>query len=382
MRCCGDWLTKSATQTVFSMLNGGGFQAFAVGGCVRNTLLGWPVDDVDFATNAHPNVVMALAEQHHLRAIPTGIEHGTITVVVDGEAFEITTFRKDVETDGRRAVVRFADSIATDAHRRDFTVNAIYCDWQGEISDPVNGTADIKSRTIRFIDDAGTRIREDYLRILRYFRFQAWFGDPAHGFDIDILASIADEIDGLDILSAERVTGEVRKLLTAADPAPSVAVMEKCGVLARIIPGASAMSLAAVVHFEEITGVQPRWIRRLAAMNAHDNHSNLRLSRAERRYLRRLCATLSTTQSPDELSYRYGVDAAFDAIVLRSGMLMTPLPARLNERIEFAAKQVFPLRGGDITTGQTGPALGARLAELESRWIASDFNLSKRDLLG
>ena len=168
MKVSGDWLTRSPTQTVCAMLTDAGFQALLVGGCVRNALLGEPVSDIDISTDAVPEKVIELAGKAGLKAIPTGIDHGTITVVVEGVAHEITTFRKDVETDGRRAVVSFSKHVEDDAHRRDFTMNALYATADGTVVDPLGGLADLKARRFVFIDNAEQRIREDYLRILRW----------------------------------------------------------------------------------------------------------------------------------------------------------------------------------------------------------------------
>ena len=231
------WLKSRATQTVFALLEDAGHQVFAVGGCVRNALLGAPVRDVDLSTDAHPERVLGLAISAGLQAIPTGISHGTVTVLSDGVAFEVTTFRRDVETDGRRAVVAFSDRIEDDARRRDFTMNALYCDRSGKLRDPLGGYPDLVSRRVRFIDDANARIREDYLRSLRYFRFHAWYGDPGEGFDPDALDAIARNVDGLNSLSEERVGAEMKRLLEATDPAPAVAGMRVTGVLPALLPG-------------------------------------------------------------------------------------------------------------------------------------------------
>ena len=207
-RITEDWITAEATQKVCAALTDDGAQALFVGGCVRNALLGVPVSDIDISTDARPERVMTLAEQAGLKAIPTGIEHGTITVVSHGLPHEITTFRRDVETDGRRAVVAFSDKVEEDAARRDFTMNALYAQPDGTILDPLNGLPDLQARHVRFIGNAQARIREDYLRSLRFFRFHAWYGDAEAGFDTDALAAISSNLDGLAGLSRERVGAE------------------------------------------------------------------------------------------------------------------------------------------------------------------------------
>ena len=234
-----DWLRSQATQKVFALLGDAGHQVFAVGGCVRNSLLNERVRDIDLATDARPERVLGLAKSAGFQAIPTGISHGTVTVLSDGVAFEITTFRRGVETDGRRAVVAFSDRIEDDARRRDFTMNALYADAEGRVHDPLGGLPDLEARRVRFIEDPVQRIREDYLRSLRYFRFHAWYGSAEEGFDPEALDAIARNLDGLAALSRERVGAEVKRMLDASDPAMALAGMRNTGVLAAILPGAS-----------------------------------------------------------------------------------------------------------------------------------------------
>ena len=263
-----NWIRDKSTQKICHMLTNAGFDCYFVGGCVRNALLDAPVADIDISTNALPNRVMDLAKSAGLKAVPTGIDHGTITVIADGAPFEITTYRRDVETDGRRAVVAFSDSIIDDARRRDFTMNALYADPNGIITDPLNGMPDLLARRVRFIEDPDCRIKEDYLRILRFFRFHAWYGDVSAGLDADSLAAISANLGGLESISKERIGSELKKLLTAKDPAPSVAAMAACGVLNAILPGSDARYLSVLVHLE--AGIAPDPIRRLAALGGSD----------------------------------------------------------------------------------------------------------------
>ena len=219
-RLAGQWIEDAATQKVCRLLTDAGHGAWLVGGCVRNALLGVPVADIDITTDARPGQVLDLAGTAGLRAIPTGIDHGTVTVIADGTPFEITTLRRDVATDGRHATVAFADTIAEDASRRDFTMNALYATADGTLHDPLGGLSDLQARRLRFIGDPLARIREDNLRILRFFRFTAHYADPAEGIDPDGLAACAEEAEGLDRISAERIGSEVKRLLAAPDPAP------------------------------------------------------------------------------------------------------------------------------------------------------------------
>ncbi|MCA8867146.1 MAG: CCA tRNA nucleotidyltransferase [Rhodobacteraceae bacterium] len=381
MKVSGAWLHDPAAQAVFALLEGGGFQAFAVGGCVRNEILGMPVQDVDFATNARPDQVLTLAKKAGLAAVPTGIEHGTITLVCGGTGFEVTTFRKDIKTDGRRAVVAFADTLSEDARRRDFTMNALYARADGTVIDPLGGLADIRAQRVRFIDDANERIREDYLRILRFFRFHAWYGDPDGGFDADALAACAAEAEGLELLSKERIGAEFGKLLSAPDPAPSVAVMGRSGILARILPGADAAALAVLVHLEGETATQPDNIRRLAVLGGQDQATNLRLSRADQKRLQLYLTEIGSGKGLAELAYRHGADTARDVVLLRAAMQCAGLPSDLAEAAKIAADRQFPVRAADLMDRYQGAALGAKLKSLEKRWIDSGFTLTRAELL-
>jgi poly(A) polymerase len=381
MKVTGDWLTAAPTQAVCAMLETYGHQALLVGGCVRNALLGAPVNDIDISTDAHPKRVIELAKAAGLNAIPTGIEHGTITVVVDRIPHEITTFRHDVETDGRRAVVAFSDNIEDDARRRDFTMNALYATSDGTVVDPLGGIDDLKARRLRFIDNAQDRIREDYLRILRYFRFHAYYGDPAEGMDPDALAAIAANIDGLASLSRERVGSETVKLMGAPDPAPSVAAMRQTGVLTVILPGTDDRALAPLIHLEEMHAVPIDPIRRLTALGGGGIAQALRLSKKAARHRDVLRNGLESLDTPGALGYRHGLDAATSILLLRAAVFEMPLMSEGLAAAHTGAHAQFPIRPADLIDRFQGAALGRALKELESRWITSDFALSKSELL-
>jgi poly(A) polymerase len=379
MRIEGDWIGAKGTQAVLAMLSDAGYQAWLVGGCVRDALLGRPVADIDIATDAWPEAVVTLARAKGLRPVPTGIEHGTITVVVDGAPHEVTTFRRDVETDGRRAVVAFADNLEEDAARRDFTMNALYADAAGNVTDPVGGIADLEARRIRFVGHAEDRVREDYLRILRFFRFHARFGDPEAGMDADALAAIAANSDGIDTLSKERIGHEMRRLLAAPDPAPALAAMAASGVLARVLPGANPRTIAPLVHLEG-GEASPRWLRRLAALGGSEAENHLRLSRAEARDLVLIRNAVEAGAGPAELAYRHGPDVARDALLIRAASGL-PQPEGSEGEIARGAAAIFPVGAADLMPRHSGVELGRMLAEIENRWIASDFTLSREQLL-
>ncbi|MEM9737340.1 MAG: CCA tRNA nucleotidyltransferase, partial [Pseudomonadota bacterium] len=279
MRLTAPWLTAAPTRAVMAALGG---EALFVGGAVRNSLLSAPVSDIDLATPLLPEEVIARAEAAGLKAVPTGIDHGTVTLIADHQAFEVTTYRADVETDGRRAVVRFSGDIAEDARRRDFTMNALYAKADGTLVDPLGGLPDLTQRRVRFILDAETRIREDALRILRFFRFTAWYGAE---IDAEGLAASAALAALVETLARERIGAEMRKLLAAPDPAPATASMAASGVLARVLPGAEARALGPLVAAEAAAGAPPDWRTRLCALGGEGAVARLRLSKAEARAL-------------------------------------------------------------------------------------------------
>lgn len=374
----GDWLHDPATQSVCAALTAGGHQALFVGGCVRNALLGMPIGDIDIATDATPDRVIALARLAGLKAIPTGIDHGTVTLIAQHHPFEVTTFRRDVATDGRHATVVFSTQIEEDAARRDFTMNALYARPDGTVVDPLGGLPDLHARHLRFVGDPAARIREDYLRILRFFRFNAWYGDPATGIDADGLAACAAGLDGLPALSRERVGAEMRKLLSAPNPAPSVASMAQSGVLHALLPGTDHRALAPLVHLE--AGLPPRWLRRLAVLGGEGLTDGLRLSRAEARDLARLRTDIAGTSTPSVLGYKHGADLAVDALLCRAALLEQPLPDAWRSEVERGAHASFPVAAVDLPT-LIGPALGQELKRLERTWLASDLRLTKADLL-
>jgi poly(A) polymerase len=379
-RIDGPFLTEAAP--VMALLTNAGHQAWLVGGCVRNALLGAPVSDFDLTTDAWPETVVALAEAAGLKVVPTGIDHGTVTIVHNGKPYEVTTFRRDVTTDGRNATVAFSDSITEDAARRDFTMNALYAAADGRVTDPLGGLPDLHARHVRFIGQPEARIAEDYLRILRFFRFHAVYGDPEGGIDAEGLAACAGGLDGLEKVSAERIGAEMRKLLAAPDPAPAMAAMRSCGALLRILPGAGTGMLPVLIHIEQAAGLAPDWLRRLAALGVDDATRALRLSRAEADRMGKLRAGLTGTETPGELGYRCGAALAGDILALRGAASERELTPDALSEARHGATQKLPVKAADLMQTLQGKSLGDRLKQIEARWIASGFTLTKADLLG
>ena len=401
------WLRGHTLQVLLKALSEGGEEARVAGGAVRNTLLGKAVSDVDIATTTVPEETARRAEAAGFRAVPTGAEHGTITVVANGKPYEVTTLRDDIETDGRRAKVRFGRDWKRDAERRDFTINALYATADGEVVDLVGGLADLESRTIRFIGDAETRIREDFLRILRFFRFFAWYGSGRP--DAEGLKACARLKDGLDRLSVERVWGELKKLLSAAEPSRALLWMRQAGVLTRILPESERWGIDFIhplVRAEGDLGWPPDPMLRLEALLPPDPvrvralAERLRFSTLEARRLeawaRQSAIAATTTESVLARTLYEGDRAAIGdqlrlALAIARGKAVSDDKAMIeaggiSRLLAFAEKwkkPEFPLKGGDLKRLglSAGPKLGAALKSLEAEWIASGFTLDRDALL-
>ncbi len=406
------WTTRSDLAALVKVLGTG--NARYVGGAVRDTLLGIAVKDIDIATPIEPREVMRRLKAAGIRVIPTGIDHGTVTALLDGGPVEITTLRHDVSTDGRRATVAFASEWQDDAARRDFTINALYADpATGEVFDYFGGLDDLKARRVRFIGDAGQRIREDHLRILRYFRFQARFGSqPADPGSENACGELAATLKGL---SRERVGMEIFNLLALPDPSPTVARMAELGVLGVVLPEGDPEPLGALVAEEQRQDVAPDPIRRLAALLPVDVDiagqvaARFRLSGAQKKRLmsaaRRntssppprwggaggggarlmpsahagvepppqplpggegLAALEAASQHARALAYRLGMDQALDRLLL-TGTDIAPL-------IGWTIP-IFPLKGGEIVARgvKAGPEVARILQAVEAQWVAEGF---------
>ena len=366
-----DWTQREDLAALVVALGAGSIRW--VGGAVRDTLLGTPVSDVDAATVHRPEAVMDLLAKANIRAVPTGIDHGTVTAVLPSGPVEITTLRRDVSTDGRRATVAYADDWREDAERRDFTINALYADPATlEIFDYFGGLADLEAQRIRFIGDARERIREDHLRILRYYRFQARFGGELDAEAEEACAELAPTLKGL---SRERVAMELLNLLALPDPGPTVARMDARGVLPVILPEASASGIAALhalVAEEARQEVPPAALRRLAALLPPDREvadqvaARLRLSAAQRKRLVSAADRGDETADARALTYRLGREVAIDRLLLQ-GASVSPVRSW-----EIPA---LPLKGGEIVARgiSAGPEVARILKEIERRWVAEGF---------
>lgn len=401
------WFSDPALVRVLALLNSDGGEGRVAGGAVRNSLMGLPVADVDIATTLRPEVVVERAKKAGIKAVPTGIEHGTVTLVIDGKPFEVTTLRRDVATDGRHAEVAFGTDWQMDAERRDLTINALYATDDGTVIDLVNGLADIESRTVRFIGDAAMRIAEDHLRILRFFRFFALYGSGRP--DAEGLKACARAKDKLGKLSAERVWSETKKLLAAPDPGRALLWMRQSGVLTEVLPETEKWGIDAIpglIDAEKAFGWKPEALLRLAAMVPVDRArlkalaERLRLSKAE-------AATLDHWASAPEIAQKLA-ETAFDRLLYRNGpqglimrlklalasartrglgdpeaLAFAGLCQRLLAKAEKWQKPSFPVNGADVLAAgiAAGPKVGALLGVIEDEWVAGNFHDGRAKLL-
>jgi poly(A) polymerase len=397
-----DWLAHGATRKVISALEAARpASARFVGGCVRNTLMKSPVEDIDIATQLTPQQASHALEAAGIRVIPTGIDHGTITAIEDGRSFEITTLRRDVETDGRRAVIAYTQDWDEDAQRRDFRLNALYAEPGGRLHDPVGGgIEDALAGRVIFIGDADERLREDYLRILRFFRFNAWYGA---GIDDAGLAACARQKEGLRKIAAERIWKEFRQLLAAPDPGLALTAMFASGVAGAILPPTdktrALTRLRGLVQAETTSGEAPEPLRRLLALLAVAPETieaieafiaGARLSNSEARRLRDWAHREDTPkptaqeQSWRAVRYRLGEEVFLDALLLDAAQGSWP-DDRLVRACQLARNwqaPAFPVGGNDLLSlGFCGPQVGEVLSRLKARWIASDFQAGREELV-
>ncbi len=387
------WLAGGALPKLLAVLDRDGEEARVVGGAVRNALLDLPSDEIDVATTALPEEVARRVQAAGYKAVPTGIEHGTITVVLGNAPFEVTTLRQDVETDGRHAKVAFGRDWRTDAERRDFTINALSVTRDGTVFDYCGGLDDLAVRRVRFIGDPKKRIEEDYLRILRFFRFDAAYGTSDHPYAEGIAACIAGR-DGLDRLSRERVRQELRKLLVAPHALPSLISMSDGGLLLRVTGGVTYLgSFEMMAKVEAAVGLPPDPVRRLGAIgvavieDAERLWQKLRLSNVEQARLMsmgegwRLMSPSIGEAEQRALVYRLKPQAYTDRALLawsradagahnESWRAFATLPQRWTA-------PAFPIKAADfIARGiEKGPALGAAMRDAEEAWIKADFPL-------
>jgi poly(A) polymerase len=387
-----EWFSDSAARRVMGALEEAGGSPRYVGGCVRNALLNVPVDDIDIATTLEPTAAMAALDAKGIKTVPTGIEHGTVTAVIDGKPFEVTTLRSDIETDGRRAVVAYTKDWAEDAGRRDFTLNALYADLSGNVFDPTGqGLSDLEFGRVRFIGDAGKRIQEDYLRILRFFRIHAYYGRGE--LDLAGLAACRAHANGIERLSGERIQKEMLRLLSAEASIAALRAMAATGILGLIAPGQlNFVRYEAMAANEQDTFMQPVPILRVAALlspgqgQADWIADRWRLSNKDAERLHALTAieqpkivSYLSIKEVRRTLYRIGTERFVDLCKLRwaeDKKASNQMQWRaLIAMAESWRRPKLPLSGAQVMHAgvPAGPDVGRVLAEVEEWWIDADF---------
>ncbi len=402
VRITEDWLHDKPLQSLFDILCAGEGEARVAGGAVRNALMSTETSDIDISTTLLPQEVVKRLEAAGAKAIPTGIEHGTVTAVIDGQGFEVTTLRQDIETNGRHAVVEFGTDWKADASRRDLTINGLYCNRDGKIYDYVDGYKDILNKEVRFIGDAETRIKEDALRILRFFRFFAWYGEGRP--DANGLKACAAGKSMLAGLSVERVWMELNKLLSAPDPGRAILWMRTTGILSAVLPESDKWgtdSVPGLLKLEQEEGWMPEGMVRLMSMVRPEVVSVMAMAKRLSFSNKETSRMVSWAENPapkanisvDELSkcvYRGNQQGLLDAMKLevvhlrgrddeKSALAML----KLITHVENWQRPSFPVHGKDLIKAglKPGPEMGKKLKLLEEAWIESDFQLDKKKLL-
>ncbi len=397
-----EWLKDAALQKLFDILGADGGEAMIAGGAVRNALMGSGSSDVDVCTTVLPDDVVERLEAAGEKAVPTGIDHGTVTAVIDGNTYEVTTLREDVETDGRHAVVKFGTDWIADANRRDLTINALYCDRDGQVFDPLDGIGDVEEKIVRFIGDPVQRIKEDSLRILRFFRFFAWYGSGRP--DAAGLKACAANKMLLSGLSMERVWSELKQLLRAPDPGRAILWMRTTGILGGVIPETHKWGTDAIpglLRFEQendlpadplfrIMGMVRPDADTMNAMSKRMTFSNAEMERMVDWAENPAPKPDTKTEELDKLLYQCSHQGILDSMRLEVIHLLnredeTGADAMLGlvKHAEGWEKPVFPVKGQDLIDNGVapGPVMGEKLKTLETAWVESNFNLSKEELL-
>lgn len=380
-----DILKRESLQYIMGALVDAGYQAYLVGGCVRDVLMGLPMADIDISTSATPDEVYEVFTGTRALLHPTGVDHGTWTVVYKGDAYEVTSFRKDVATDGRRATVTYADTMEEDAQRRDFTMNAMYMDASGKVYDPTGeGMQDIIRRQVRFIGDADERCKEDYLRILRLFRFHAKYGKGP--LDADAFHASQRNSSGLEKVSGERIWSELKKLLSLHDPVDSLLEMERTGVLEQVLPQHAHISgITNVVIVERILGLSPGWGRRYVALTGYYcAEIPFPCTNLDTKHVQSLVTHWKAGATPAVAAYRAQSErVATDCVVLYHASLGTTPPPVWYAEVTMGLSVVLPVTAKDFMDAGVRPGmeLGVLLGEAKRQFIRGGFKGTKEQIL-
>ena len=381
MRIKRFWQNDQFLVGLFKLFRDEGFQLYFVGGCVRDCILQRSPSDLDLATDATPTEMKAMFNREKIGFKPIGVEFGSLVVGTNGVS--ITTFRKDIKAYGRKVEVRFATDLETDSSRRDFTINALYADYEGKIHDPRGGLKDLEKKRVRFIGNPVNRINEDYLRILRFFRFSAIYGDPARGCDSEGLAAMRKfQAEKLGLLSGNRIRYEIFRILSTRPLYWCLKEWETTPSWHWFFPEGQALKHEKLEHMERAHQFEPNTITSLAVLNINTENCKLDLTRVERLKLDILLQYSKDNEcSLEELAYRFGKGTTEDIILIRAILGNEGIPSDFRSRVDFAASQEFPVKAKDLGTRYEGKELGDKLKELQKVWIASGFEVSKSALL-
>ncbi len=380
-----DWLKFESVKVIWQLLSSQGAQVYFVGGCVRDTIQGREIKDIDIATDALPSQVLKITQAAGLKALKTGYDHGSISVIINEERFEVTTFRSDLVTDGRHSKVAFSSNILDDARRRDFTMNAIYMNIEGDIFDPISGLNDLLNGYVRFIGHPEKRIHEDYLRVFRYFRFLSIYGEKQDSIDYAAVKACSDAIPFLKMLSHDRVWVETQKILLVDDPSIVLKIMHSCGVLDQILPDAKIERLQRLLKMESQFEFEFKEINRLAALNVMKVSSwvkNFPLKKEQRRWLDKLLVNLKDSSSLRVKGYKYKMNLAIAALAVFKSDSVVRLRDEDLIDIKHGALQQFPLGASDLLEFlPPSKKLGDELRRLKDIWFGSELEYDRDDLL-
>ena len=381
MQINSEWIKNKVTQNILKIFEGADHNAYLVGGCIRNSILNIPVTDIDISTDATPQQTVDLFNRENFKVAPTGFSHGTVTVISEGIPYQITTMRSDQNTDGRHADVVFSDDIKKDAERRDFTINALYADSTGKIINPIGGLEDFNPLAIKFIGDPNNRIQEDYLRILRFFRFHAQFSELVTQFDKVALDAIKKNQDGLKKLSKERIWSELKKILSTSNPARSLYKMSQLGILEIILENKNVHNIKRFNLIEKKMGLEPEPIRRLVAITENTENTFLNLSRKEEKKFSLLKGLLKKKHDPAELVYQFNREIAQSVLAIYTFYKGEKLKLSDIKKIEKACLFPCPITGAQISKYMDGAAVGIIIKEAQRAWIKSNFKSDEAKIL-
>ena len=379
------WLRSLSVRFIWKILSSNGAKVYFVGGCVRDTVQGREIKDIDIATDALPSTVLELVQAAGLKVNKLGLKYGSVKVIVEQECFEVTTFRSDLVTDGRHPKVGFSKSILDDARRRDFTMNALYMTIEGDIIDPLSGWEDLINGHVRFIGDPEERIREDYLRILRYFRFISTYVESITSVDYNSVKACTDAVSGLKNLSHNRVWEELRKILLAENPYPVLKLMKSAKILDEILPSANVSCLARFLRIEHNVKLESNEITRLLALNINCERSWIEkfpVKKEQLKWLNKLLVSLKDHSSLKVKGYKYGMHVTLAGLALTKAKSFETFDQNDLDDIKQGAVRKFPVSASDLLDFfPPSKDLGDELKRLRHLWFSSDLELDRNALL-